>query len=127
MWTLQQKVQCVLWLAEEKSITRVQRHDRHTWNVDPPDHKAILKWDRTLQERGSLLPQTGKHAKVSVNEETIECVRTAFARSPRKSIRRASTELQIPRSTIHKIIHKRGFTILRYSVSFHLKLCKSFC
>ena len=85
----------------------MQRHVRRTWNVDPPGHKSILKWDKTLWETGSLLPQTGKHAKVSVNEETIERVRTEFARSPRKSIRRASTEHQIPRSTIHKIIHKR--------------------
>ena len=61
--------------------------------------------DRTLREKGSLLPQTGKLAKVSVNEETIEHARTAFATSPRKSIRGASTELQIPRSTIHKIIY----------------------
>ena len=77
MWTPLQKDKCVLWLAEEKSVTRVQRHARRTWNVDPPGHEAILKWDRTLRETGSLLPQTGKHAKVSVNEEIIERVRTA--------------------------------------------------
>ena len=121
MWAPQQKGQCVLWLAEEKSVTRVQRHVRRTWNVDPPGHKAIQKWDKTLRETGSLLPQTGKRAKVSVNEETIERVRTTFARSPRKSIRIASTELQIPRSTFHKIIHKRlhlcGFKIqLRHHI-----------
>ena len=69
--------------------------------------KLLSNGYRTLRETGSLLPKTGKFAKVSVNEETIERVRMAFARSPRKSIRRASTELQIPRSTIHKIIHKR--------------------
>ena len=78
----------MLWLAEGKSVTWVQHHVRRTWNVDPPGHKAILKWDRTLRETGylGLLPLTGKHAKLSVNEETIERVRTAFARSPRKSI-----------------------------------------
>ena len=107
IWTPQQKVQCVLWLAEEKSVTRVQRHVRRTWNMDPPGHKAILKWDRTLRETGSLLPQTGKHAKRTVSEDTVERVRTAFARSPQKSIRRASIELQIPKSTIHKVMHKR--------------------
>ena len=42
-----------------------------------------------------------------LNEEAIEPVRTTFARSPRKSIRKASNELQIPRSTIHKIIQLR--------------------
>ncbi|PSN45605.1 hypothetical protein C0J52_17401 [Blattella germanica] len=99
IWTPQQKVQCVLWLAEEKSVTWV--HVRRTWNMDPPGHKAILKWDRTLRETGS------KHAKRTVSEDTVERVRTAFARSPQKSIRRASIELQIPKSTIHKVMHKR--------------------
>ena len=102
--------------------TRVQRHVRRTWNMNPPDHKTLLKWDRTLRETGSLLPKTGKHAKVSVNEETIERVRTAFARSPRKSIRRASTELQIPRSTIQKIIHKRlHLSAFKIQLRHHIK------
>ncbi|PSN36417.1 hypothetical protein C0J52_25457 [Blattella germanica] len=39
IWTPQQKVQCVLWLADEKSVTRV--HVRRTWNMDPPGHKEI--------------------------------------------------------------------------------------
>ena len=122
MWTPQQKVQCVLWLAEEKSVTRVQRHVLRTWNVDPPGYKAILKWDRTLRETGSLLPQTDKHAKLSVNVETIERVRMAFARSLRKSIRRATTELKIHRSTIHKIIHKcLHFCAFKIQLRHHIK------
>jgi hypothetical protein len=31
----------------------------------------------------------------------------AFQRSPTKSIRRASLELKIPRSTVYKVLHKR--------------------
>ncbi|KAJ4430083.1 hypothetical protein ANN_22292 [Periplaneta americana] len=42
---------------KKKLLRRVCR----TWNVDPPGHKTILKWDTTLPETGSLLPQTGKH------------------------------------------------------------------
>ena len=34
-------------------------------------------------------------------------MRVAFHRSPRKSIRIASNELVIPRSTVHKVLHKR--------------------
>ena len=34
-------------------------------------------------------------------------LRVAFHRSPRKSIRVASNELAIPRSTVHKVLHKR--------------------
>ncbi|KAJ9581916.1 hypothetical protein L9F63_003736, partial [Diploptera punctata] len=34
-------------------------------------------------------------------------VQAAFERSPRKSLRRASRELQIPKSTLQRIVHKR--------------------
>ena len=51
-----------------------------------------------LQKKGAGRPQT--------SEEEIESVRVAYTKSPRKSIRGGSTKLQIPRSTIHKILHK---------------------
>ena len=40
-------------------------------------------------------------------EETVDAVLVAFYRSPRKSIRVASNELAIPRSTVHKVLYKR--------------------
>ena len=43
----------------------------------------------------------------SIDEETVDAVRVEFHRSPRKSIRVASNELAIPRSTVHKVLHKR--------------------
>ncbi|PSN30743.1 hypothetical protein C0J52_21647 [Blattella germanica] len=107
MWTPQQKVKCVLWLAELKSVTRVRRRFRLEFNVDPPTSKSILQWDRTLKATGTLIPQTGKHSKNKINEETVDRVRTAFTRSPKKSIRRGSHQLQIPKSTVHDILHKR--------------------
>ncbi|PSN31538.1 hypothetical protein C0J52_28476, partial [Blattella germanica] len=58
MWTPQQKVKCVLWLAELKSVTRVRRRFRLEFNVDPPTSKSILQWDRTLKATGTLIPQT---------------------------------------------------------------------
>ncbi|PSN40851.1 hypothetical protein C0J52_19540 [Blattella germanica] len=85
MWTPQQKVKCVLWLAELKSVTRDRRRFRLEFNVDPPTSKSILQ----------------------INEETVDRVRTAFTRSPKKSIRRGSHQLQIPKSTVHDILHKR--------------------
>jgi hypothetical protein len=36
----------------------------------------------------------------------VEYIRQAFARSPKKSIRKASREMQIPCSTEHKVVHK---------------------
>ncbi|PSN36482.1 hypothetical protein C0J52_25268 [Blattella germanica] len=66
MWTEQQKVQCVLWFAELKSVTSVQGRIRREWNVDPPSPKSIYEWDRTLRDRGSLISKTGKHPKIRI-------------------------------------------------------------
>ena len=48
-----------------------------------------------------------RSGRPSIDEETVDAVRVAFHRSPRKSIRVASNELAIPRSTVHKVLHKR--------------------
>ena len=42
-------------------------------------------------------------------------MRVAYTRTPRKSICRASTQLQIPRSTIHKVLH-RNVRLYAYNV-----------
>ena len=39
-------------------------------------------------------------------EENIERVRQAFQRSPTKSIRTAARQLDLPRATVHKVLHK---------------------
>ena len=58
-------------------------------------------------ETGTVLykPRSGRP---STSEEDIERIGQSFSRSLRKSIRStASVELQVPRSTIHKVLHKR--------------------
>ena len=40
------------------------------------------------------------------SEENIERVRQAFQHSPMKSIRTAARQLELPRSTVHKVLHK---------------------
>ena len=58
----------------------------------------------------------GKEAgRPQISEEETESVRVAYTRSPRKSIRRASIQLQNPRSTIHKVLH-RNLRLYAYKV-----------
>ena len=57
-------------------------------------------------ETGSILDRE-RSGTLSIGGETINAVRVAFHRNPRKSIRVASNELAIPRSTVHKVLHKR--------------------
>jgi len=42
-----------------------------------------------------------------VSDETVNVVREASQRSPRKTSPRASNELLVPQSTVVKILHKR--------------------
>ena len=64
-----------------------------------------MRWIQNVQESGSAmdLPRSGQ---LSVSEEVVEIVKTVFQRSPLKSIRRALQELQVPKSTTHKVLHK---------------------
>ena len=55
---------------------------------------------------GSILDRK-RSGRPSIDEETVDAARVAFHRSPRKSIRVASNELAIPRSTVYKVLHKR--------------------
>jgi len=55
---------------------------------------------------GSLISHAGKHPKQHVTEQTVDCVRESFSRSPRKSIRQVSRELGVPHLVVHDIVHK---------------------
>ena len=57
-----------------------------------------MKTGSVLQRKGAGRPQ--------ISEEEIESVRVAYTRSPRESFCGAFTQLQITRSTIHKVFHR---------------------
>ena len=48
----------------------------------------------------------GHSGRPSISEEVIDAVRQTFPRSPKKSTRRCSRELQVPQSTVSKILRK---------------------
>ncbi|PSN47776.1 hypothetical protein C0J52_15229 [Blattella germanica] len=66
-----------------------------------------MAWDTKLKQTGSLLSNSGEHAKKIVSEEIIALIGKCFTRSPRKSNIKASLQLQIPRSTVHDVVHRR--------------------
>ena len=99
MLTIQQKEQCVLWYHKLKSPTAVQRKFGNEFGQDPPHTNSIM-------ETGSILDRK-RSGRPSIDEETVDAVRAAFHHTPKKSIRVASNELVIPRSTVHKALHKQ--------------------
>ena len=106
MLTIQQKVQSILWYHKLKLPTAVQRKFRNEFGKDPPHTNSIKRWFKNFMETGSILARK-RSGRPSIDEETVVAVRVAFHRSPTKSIRVASNELAIPRSTVYKVLHKR--------------------
>ena len=105
--TIQQKAQCVLWYHKLKSPTAaVQRKFRNEFEPDPPHTNSIKRWFKNFMKTGSILVRK-RSGRPSTDEETVNAVRVAFHRSPRKSICVASNELAIPRSTVNKVLRKR--------------------
>ena len=106
MTTPQEKAQCVSWFIETKSDTQVQRNYRTKYGKVPPSRGSIREWHKKFMETGSVLHRAGAgRRRTSVDD--VDRVRTAFDRSPSKSIRTASRQLNLPRSTVHKVLHKR--------------------
>jgi hypothetical protein len=60
MATVQQKVECVLWPAELKSVTRVQRKVRLVPGGSAPGDSSIKKYDRRLTETGNVTSEIAR-------------------------------------------------------------------
>ena len=73
---------------------------------NPPHIDSIKRWFKNFMETGSILDRK-RSGRPNIDEETLDAVRVAFHRSPRKSIHVASHELSIPPSIVHKVLHKR--------------------
>ncbi|GBM47326.1 hypothetical protein AVEN_7772-1 [Araneus ventricosus] len=106
MASIEQKAQCVLWFQETKSPTNVQRAFRRCYGHNPPDIKSIKRWYEKFKETGSLTDLL-RSGRPTVSEATLEFVRQSFQQSLTKSTRQASRELQIPQTSLVRILHKR--------------------
>ena len=102
MTTPQEKVQCVWWFIETKSDVQTQRNYRSKYGRDPPSRPSIRLWHKKFMETRTVF-DTRRSGRPRTSEENIERVRQAFQRSPMKSIRTAARQLELPRSTVHRV------------------------
>ena len=106
MVTPQEKAQCVSWFIETKSDVQTQRRYRTKYGKDPPSRSSIRLWSKKFMETGSVLDAV-QSGRPRTSAENIESARQAVSRSPVKSIRTVTTELELPSTAVHKILHKR--------------------
>jgi hypothetical protein len=105
MATPQQRSWCVLQLAKKESVTAVQRAFRSQFHTEPPSRVSIYAWYKKFEHKGCICKDKSP-GRPSVSDEAVDRVRACFQRSPQKSTRRASRELQLPQTTISKILRK---------------------
>jgi len=84
------------------------------YHTEPPTDKTIREWYMKFQQSGRLraAKRTGQPGPLA---KTVQRVQETFVRSPQKPTHRASQELQMPQSSVWRILHKclriRGYRL----------------
>lgn len=106
MSTGQHKAFCVLRFSKCESIITVQRDFRRHYGIDAPTAQSIRRWYKQFEETGCLCK--GKSTgRPRVSDDNVERIRESFQRSPCKSTNRASRELEIPQTTVWRVLRRR--------------------
>jgi hypothetical protein len=68
--------------------------------------KSIRKWYQQFQETGSVV-KGHSPGSPSTSQDDTERIRVAFQHSPKRCVRLDSSQLQIPKSKVHDVMHRR--------------------
>ncbi|PNF19921.1 hypothetical protein B7P43_G11719 [Cryptotermes secundus] len=106
MATQQEKAYCLLPFEVPKSIVTLRREFRVRFQKEVTHENNIRRWYRQFVVSGCLCK--GKSSgRPRVPRADVERVRETYQRSPKKSLRRESRELQMPTTTLWSVLRKR--------------------
>lgn len=99
-------MEVVFLMHELKSVVLVQRRLRRDGKSHVPDAKTINGLYKKFKATGTVLdyPRSGRP---SVSAANVSEIADVFTNEPSTSIRQASTQLSIPPSTVHKVLHTK--------------------
>jgi transposase len=106
MFTDQQKAKCLLWYKLYEAVAAVRRKFRNCYHVhyhQTSGENSIFRWSEKFKETGSVKNKR-RSGRPSVPNADQVCVREAFENTLTLSTRRASLQLDMPHSTVYKII-----------------------
>ena len=100
------KSDCILWYAETKSPTKVQRlfKNKYGRNSCTPQGREIKKWHKNFQEKSIVTPKKMRPQKVD-----RQLILQQIEREPKQSLRRIGNELEVSYSTVRRCLRKEGF------------------
>jgi hypothetical protein len=128
-WGQETRKHCVLEFDKTESLVTVQQRFQTKYHTEPPTNKTISEWYKKFQQSGCLC--TSKWTdRPGPSAETVKHVHGTSVRSPRKSTHRTSRELQMPQSSVWRILCKcllmKGYLLLN-SLGQWPQLAHSFC
>jgi hypothetical protein len=106
-------------VCEVESVVSVQRAFRPQFQSDPPAAKNISRLYQQYQTKGCVRKRENAGSP-RVSEESVERMRASFLRSPKKSVRHASREMEMSTMTVWRVLRKR-LEIKPYRL--HLAIC----
>ncbi|XP_023211857.1 uncharacterized protein LOC111614724 isoform X1 [Centruroides sculpturatus] len=95
------------WKCDKKYATVKKMFIEKYPAAEPPTRQAIYKLNKRFEETGAVvdLPRSGR-PRTAVTDDNVRKVAEAFLANPGKSIRKASAEFGIARSSYQRILDK---------------------
>ena len=108
-YTIRERVTITAWIiTAEVSVEENRQRFRDDFKKDPPPRQTLVDWKNKLLETGSLVkrqPGQGRRRTVT-GELNTQRVLQAIENDNTTSIRRLSDELDVPQTSIHRILKK---------------------
>jgi len=105
-----ERIEILKWYAVHQNAGEVAPQFQQYYDRTPPTRTNILNLVRKFDETGSVEdePRSGRPRSVSTDENK-ERVRAAFEESPATSLRRASLDLNVSKSSLQRMLKELGF------------------
>ncbi|KFM62664.1 hypothetical protein X975_23064, partial [Stegodyphus mimosarum] len=85
---------------------QTQKNCRRIYQKDPPSKSSILRWKKNFLETGSIADKK-RFGRPCTSDFDVQRVRETFLHNPRRSVRSAARELDMPISMVYKVIKKK--------------------
>ena len=126
---IHKRIDICTWYIETKSPKVIAKRYRVKYHEEPPTKKTIYRIYSNFIKSGSVENQNSKHngrPRTGRSEEHIDTLKDVIQDNPKKSIRRVSSELNIPRSTVHRIL-KLDLDLYPYKIQIRQALTNADC
>ena len=106
--SIQQKIWLVQNFNTTRGFTQLRRDFIRHFNIsnkkNVPSRSSLRKVVQKFSATGSVGDARTKNQRPNIDQEKVTLIKNHFEENPKTSLRRASYDLHIPKSSIHKTL-----------------------